>query len=223
MASLSHLQPESSSIHFECPDHTGSRIQTGVLTQALPHGVIYKTAADLLFMPTDLRAFTDAFTRPPAGSSHLIAQLSSIDPETGLTRATRRGATFITGVFEAHLPGCVSGAWVGASNSWGIVKMPQADKTAWLEHGGMKIRAMQSILGLKRLSVFQSGIGPTPDEREANEFRHLISSIWSPARIVSFGPDATTLRVPANSPSERAALSVLQKIHPEMRIHLIYR
>jgi hypothetical protein len=222
MQNLARIDHSDRTTTLEFPDHFASRVQHGVIIDRLEHGVLYATQSQRLVVPNNLLASTDAQApHPPMGSSQLLSLLSSRDPVTGHMRATRRGSLFITGVFELHLPGCVTGAWTGASQSWGIVRMSSEHKGAWLEMGGMKMRAMQTMLGLKRLSLYQTGTGDTPDECAINEFRHLINSIWSEARILSFNAKQAVLKARSDIPRHRAALAVLAKVYPDLNVTLL--
>lgn len=221
MMQSARLQTVPDSAHLEYPDHFASRVHHGVIIDRLEHGTVFATQSQRLLVPNDLLASTDTDAPPDKGTTQLLSLLSSRDPATGHFRGSRRGSLFITGVFEKHFPGCVSGAWTGASNSWGIVRMNSADKTAWLEHGGMKMRAMQAMLGLKRLSIFATGNGDTPEEQAASEFRNIVACIWTHARIVAFNGVSATIRAPHNPPQMRGALAVLAKIVPHVAVKLV--
>lgn len=220
MHQLAHLTPKAEYAFHEYPDTFARRVHQAAIIERLQHGVLFATPSQRLLIPNDLLASADAVTPPPEGTSQLLAILSSRDPVTGHIRATRRGTLFVTGVFELHLPGCVTGAWDGASHSWGIIRMSAEHRAAWLEARGMKLRAMQAMLGLRRLSVFQEGVGNSPEERLSDEFRHAISTIWREARIVSFSASEAVLKAPPNPLKERANLSVLSKIYPKLSLKL---
>lgn len=221
MQQLTHAGSDYT-VPFEYEDHFASRIQNGVVIDRLEHGVLYATQSQRLLVPNDLLAATDTQAHPPPmGSSQLLSLLSSRDAATGHLRGSRRGSLFITGVFEYHLPGCVSGAWTGASHSWGIVRMSSEHKTAWLEMRGMKLRALQTILGLKRLSLYQTGTGDTAEDRALNEFRHLINAIYPEARIIFFDGQEVVLKAQYDVPRRRATEALLAKIHPGLKVTLL--
>lgn len=220
MHQLTHVQPSAKAAFHEYPDAFARRVHQAVVLDHLQHGVLFATPSQRLLIPNDLLASTDAVTPPPEGTTQLLSVLSSRDPATGHIRATRRGSLFVTGVFEKHLPGCVTGAWDGASHSWGIVRMSAEHRAAWMEARGMKLRAMQAMLGLRRLSVFQEGVGDTAEQRLCDEFRHAVSTIWREAQIVSFSASEAVLKAPPNAVKERANLSVLSKIYPKLSLKL---
>jgi hypothetical protein len=221
MMQIARLQTVPDTAHLEYPDHFASRVHHGVIIDRLEHGTVFATQSQRLLVPNDLLASTDAITPPENGTTQLISLLSSRDPQTGYFRATRRGSPFITGVFERHYPGCVAGAWDGASHSWGILKMTPEHKAAWLELGGTKMRAMQAMLGLKRLSIFATGNGNSPEEIAASEFRNIITCIWTHARIVAFDGASATIKAPHNPPQVRGALAVLAKIMPHVAVKVV--
>lgn len=222
MQQLAHLEQSDHTAALEYPDHFASRVQHGVIIDRLAHGVLYATQTQRLLVPNDLLASADTLTDPPpVGSSQLLSLLSTRDAITGHMRGSRRGSLFITGVFEYHLPGCVTGAWTGASQSWGIVRMSAANRTAWLEMRGMKLRAVQTMLGLRRLSLYQTGSGDTTEERALSEFRHLISAIYPEARIIHFDGKETVLKAQHDVPRQRATEAVLAKIHPGLKVTLL--
>lgn len=222
MQNLAHIERSDHATTLEYPDHFASRVQHGVIIDRLEHGVLYATQSQRLLVPNELLASADTLTDPPPiGSSQMLSLLSSRDAITGHMRGSRRGSLFITGVFEYHLPGCVTGAWTGASHSWGIVRMSSEHKHAWLEMGGMKLRALQTMLGLRRLSLYQTGTGDTAEDRALNEFRHLISAIYPEARIIHFDGQETVLKAQHDVPRRRAAKAVLAKIHPGLKVTLL--
>jgi len=201
--------------------HLARRVLQATVEEHLQHGIVYATANQRLIIPSDLMAVADVCAPPTTGTAQSVALLSSRDPRTGLQRASRRGAEFVSGVLEHFDPGCVEGTWVGASNSWAVVKMDPHHKAAWLEVGGTKARAVQSILGLKRLSIFEAGQGSTDAQRVENELRHVLSCIWTHARLLSLEENRAVITAPRDETHTRAALPMLRKIMPGLSIELV--
>lgn len=218
MDQLSHLQPtlQHAALQYHHSDHMPGAVIHAAVLERHEHGTAFTADGHRFLIPTELLASLDTETIPPPGASQVIAVLAKSDPVTGYRHATRRGAAFIAGVFDTYLPNALSGAWVGASSSWGVVRMPDKIISHCLEAGGVKIRALQAIVGLKRLSLIPDGEGDTPEEREADCLRHCLGVVWPEAKILAHrGRDATLIL--RNHNYTRAKAALIAKIFPDTR------
>lgn len=182
-------------------------------------GIIYRVQDDkLVYVPENLVSVMDFHDKPPLGTKQVIAMCASVDPVSKMRVATRRGKEFVAAVAEEYYPECVSGIWMGASNSWAVIRMQPEHMSAWLEQDGINVKHLQTVLGLRRITLIPDGKGETELEKRDNEIKHFINNAWKACRIAQLEPTKIVLHMPleATDPRKlRTFQSMLQKIAPE--------
>jgi len=150
-------------------DGSPGRVLDGTVTGYRDGGVIYRVGANMVFVPENLLAVMDYHTRPPLGTEQVLVLINSREGgERGMRMATRRGKEFVAAVMESFHPESLSGIWMGASNSWAVLRMKQEHMNTWLESGGVNIKYMQQILGIRRITGIPEGRGENALERRNN-------------------------------------------------------
>lgn len=200
-------------------DGAPGRVLEGVVTGYQSSGVIYRIREDRhVLVPENLLSVTDVFNKPQLGAKQVLALIASTDEASKLRLATRRGREFVASVIEEYYPDCVSGIWTGASNSWAVIRMKPEHVTAWLEKGGINMKMMQQLLGLKRITLLPEGQGETPQERADNELKHFVNNAWKACRIMEITPARVVIHTPLDDQDPkkiRTFTSMLKKISPD--------
>lgn len=201
----------------EWGDGAPGRVLEGKVTGYRDGGVIYRVFDNMVLVPENLLSVSDFHQRPPLGTSQVLALCASAD-NAGMRQGTRRGREFVAAVMESYYPDCISGIWMGASNSWAVIRMKSEHMSAWLEQGGVNVRHLQSVLGLRRITLLPEGKGETEQDRRDNEIRHFVNNAWKACRIAALEPDRIVLHLPLDGEDprkQRTFASMLQKIAPE--------
>lgn len=199
-------------------DGSPGRIMEGVVTGYKDGGVIYRCAHNMVYVPENLLSVSDYHNRPQLGDEQVVALTASKDKESGMRQGTRRGREFVAAVMEAYYPGCVSGIWMGASNSWAVIRMEAEVMTEWLENGGVNVKHLQDVMGIRRITLVPQGKGESEQEQRDNEIRHFVNNVWKACRIAELTPQRIVIYTPldSNDPRKlRTFTSMLRKIIPE--------
>lgn len=199
-------------------DGAPGRVLEGTVAGFRDGGVIYRAAHNLVFVPENLLSVADYHERPPLGTKQAMALCASRDQASGMRMGTRRGREFVASVMELYYPGCVSGIWMGASNSWAVIRMLPDVMTQWLENGGVNVRHLQKVLGIRRITLIPEGQAENEQENRDSEIRHFVNNAWKACRIEQLAPDRIVIHTPldSNDPRKlRTFTSMLKKIAPE--------
>ena len=199
-------------------DGAPGRIMDGEVVGYRDGGIIYRVQENLVFIPESLISVLDFHKKPPLGEKQVLALCSSLDPVSKLRTASRRGREFVLGVTEAYYPDCVTGLWMGASNSWAVIRMRSEDMSTWLENGGVNVRHLQDVCGLRRITLLPEGKGETEQEVKDNEIKHFINNAWKACKIAVLDEDRIVLHTPMDRQDPRKLrtfTSMLKKIAPE--------
>jgi hypothetical protein len=205
-------------------DGSPGRVLEGAVSGYRDGGVIYRVQDNLLLVPENLLSVMDFHNRPELGATQVLALCSSKDRESGMRIATRRGREFVASVAECYYPGCISGIWMGASNSWAVIRMSPDDMSAWLENDGVNIKHLQDVLGLRRITLIPEGQSDDDQENRDAEVKHFINNAWRDCRIRQLEPELIELVTPVDQRDPRKLrtfTSMLKKIAPE-REQVIY-
>lgn len=199
-------------------DGSPGRIVEGQVAGFRDGGVIYRVAHNLVFVPENLLSVMDYHERPPLGETQAIALCASKDKVSGMRTGTRRGLEFVAAVMECYYSDCVSGIWMGASNSWAVIRMDPEVMSEWLENGGVNVQHLQKVLGVRRITLLPEGEGEDEQESRDNELRHFVNNSWKACQIRELTPERVVLFTPldSNDPRKlRTFSSMLKKIAPE--------
>lgn len=188
------------------------------------NGIIYRLPEDkFVFIPENLLSVMDFHTKPPLGTKQVVAMCASVDPVSKMRVATRRGKEFVSAVTEEYYPECISGIWMGASNSWAVIRMQPEHMSAWLEKDGINVKHLQNVLGLRRITLIPDGKGETEQEKRDNEIKHFVNNAWKACKIEEISPTRIKIHTPVDKQDPRKLrtfTSMLQKLAPE-REHII--
>lgn len=205
-------------------DGAPGRVLEGEVAGFRDGGIIYRLPEDkFVFVPENLMSVVDFHEKPAIGAKQVIAMCASTDPVSKMRTATRRGKEFVSSVTEAYYPGCISGIWMGASNSWAVIRMKPEDMSAWLEKDGVNVKHLQTVLGLRRITLVPEGKGESEQEKKDNELKHFINNAWKACKIEEISPDRIVIHTPLDQQDPRKSrtfASMLQKLAPE-REHVI--
>jgi hypothetical protein len=199
-------------------DGAPGRVLEGEVAGYRDGGIIYRVQENLVFIPDNLMSVMDFHNTPPVGNSQVLALCASLDPVSKMRIATRRGKEFVLAVTEAYYPDCVTGLWMGASNSWAVIRMAAEDMSTWLENGGVNVKHLQQVCGLRRITLLPDGKGETEQERKDNELKHFVNNAWKACQIAVLEPDRVILHTPMDKQDPRKLRtfsSMLKKIAPE--------
>ena len=199
-------------------DGAPGRVMEGVVTGFRDGGVIYRVAHNHVFVPEKLLSVMDYQTRPELGQEQAISLISSKDEVSGLRMGSRRGHEFVAAVMECYYPECVSGIWMGASNSWAVIRMDPEVMHEWLENNGMNLKHLQDVLGIRRITLIPEGTDEDEQKNRDSELRHFVNNSWRACRIRELTPDRVVLHTPIdmNDPRKlRTFQAMLEKIAPE--------
>lgn len=200
-------------------DGAPGRILEGEVAGYRDGGIIYRVNEDkFVLVPENLMAVADFHEKPPIGTKQVIAMCASLDELTKMRTASRRGKEFVAAVTDEYYPGSVSGIWMGASNSWAVLRMTAEHMSAWLEADGINVKHLQQVLGLRRITLIPDGKGETDQERRDNEIKHFINNAWKACQIKVLEPNRIVIHTPLEGTDPRKLRtfqSMLQKIAPE--------
>ena len=205
-------------------DGAPGRMMEGDVAGYRDGGIIYRVQENLVFVPENLVSVMDFHEKPTLGSKQVLALCSSLDPASKMRTASRRGKEFVLGVTEAYYPDCVTGLWMGASNSWAVIRMRAEDMSTWLENGGVNVKHLQQVCGLRRITLLPEGKGETEQECKDNELKHFINNAWKDCQIAVIEPDRIVIHTPMDKQDPRKLrtfLSMLKKISPEREAVII--
>lgn len=205
-------------------DGAPGRILEGEVSGFRDGGIIYRVQDNLVFIPENLLSVMDFHNKPPLGTRQVLALCSSLDPVSKLRIATRRGKEFVSAVTEEYYPDCISGIWMGASNSWAVIRMNAEDMSAWLEQGGVNVKHLQNVLGLRRITLLPEGKGEDEQECSDNELKHFVNNAWKACKIAVIEPDKLVIHTPLDNQDPRKIrtfTSMLTKIAPEREVVLM--
>jgi hypothetical protein len=199
-------------------DGAPGRVLEGEVAGYRDGGIIYRVQENLVFIPDNLMSVMDFHNKPPVSTSQVLALCASLDPVSKMRIATRRGKEFVLAVTEAYYPDCVTGLWMGASNSWAVIRMAAEDMSTWLENGGVNVKHLQQVCGLRRITLVPDGKGETEQECKDNELKHFVNNAWKACQIALLEPDRIVLHTPMDKQDPRKLRtfsSMLKKIAPE--------
>lgn len=203
---------------FQWGDGAPGRVLEGEVAGFRDGGIFYRVGTNLAFIPENLLSVMDYHNKPEVGKKQVLTLCASRDPVAGMRMATRRGKEFVAAVTECYYPDCITGIWMGASNSWAVIRMKAEHMSAWLEHGGVNIKHLQDILGVRRITLLPEGKGETEQERLDNEIRHFVNNAWRACRIAQLEDDRIVIHTPIDSDDPRKLrtfCSMLKKLAPE--------
>jgi hypothetical protein len=200
-------------------DNAPGRIVEGDVAGFRDGGTIYRLPEDkFVFVPENLLSVMDFHEKPAIGTKQVLAMCASVEPVSKMRIATRRGKEFVAAVTEEYYPECISGIWMGASNSWAVIRMAPEHMSAWLEKDGINVKHLQNVLGLRRITLIPDGKGETDQERKDNEVKHFINNAWKACKIAVLEPDRIVIHTPMDKQDPRKLRtfsSMLQKLAPE--------
>lgn len=199
-------------------DGSPGRIVEGVVAGYRDGGVIYRVAHKLIYVPENLLSVLDFHEKPQLGENQVLALVASKDKDSGMRMATRRGVEFVAAVMEAYYPDCISGIWMGASNSWAVIRMRADVMSEWLENGGVNVQHLQKVLGVRRITLIPAGEDEDEQVARDGEIRHFVNNAWKACQIRELTPRRIVLFTPldSNDPRKlRTFCSMLKKIAPE--------
>ncbi|PIZ29666.1 MAG: hypothetical protein COY40_06430 [Alphaproteobacteria bacterium CG_4_10_14_0_8_um_filter_53_9] len=205
-------------------DGAPGRILEGEVAGFRDGGVLYRLPEDkFVIIPENLLAVADYHEKPPIGTKQVLAMCASIDEKSKMRTATRRGKEFVSAVTDAYYPESVSGIWMGASNSWAVIRMKAETMSAWLEKDGVNVKHLQTVLGLRRITLVPEGKGETEQEIKDNELKHFVNNAWKACKIDEMTPEKLVINMPIDQQDPRKVrtfTSMLQKLAPE-REHIL--
>ncbi len=203
-------------------DGAPGRVVEGVVEELRPDGIVYGMRDNRkVVVPENLLSVNDTYNKPSLGTKQVLALIAGKDEATGHRLASRRGKEFVASVLEEFQPDCVSGVWTGASNSWAVIRMSAANVSNWLENGGMNMKAMQALLGLKRITLMPEGKGESEEERFENELKHFVNNAWKDCLVRRITPEEVTVYTPIHDQDPkklRTFTSMLKKIIPDRNV-----
>lgn len=200
-------------------DGSPGRLLEGEVAGFRDNGIIYRLPEDkFVFIPENLMSVMDFHDKPALGAKQVLAMCASIEPTSKMRIASRRGKEFVSAVAEEYYPGCVSGIWMGASNSWAVIRMKPEDMSAWLEKDGVNVKHLQTVCGLRRITLVPEGKGESEQEKRDNELKHFINNAWKACKIAEITPTKIVIHTPVDKQDPRKLrtfCSMLTKIAPE--------
>lgn len=198
-------------------DGAPGRILEGEVCGFRDGGVLFRVLSQFVTVPENLLSVSDYQKKPAVGQKQVIVLCASKD-QYNMRMATRRGKEFVAAVMECYYPDCVSGIWMGASNSWAVIRMKPDVMSKWLENGGVNVKYLQNELGLRRITLVPEGEGESDQERADSEIRHFVNNAWRKCKIAELHPNKIVLHTPldeADPRKLRTFCSMLQKLAPE--------
>ena len=199
-------------------DGAPGRVLEGEVAGYRDGGIFYRVGTKHVYIPENLLSVMDFHEKPALGTKQVLTLCASRDGVAGMRVGTRRGKEFVAAVMECYYPECISGIWMGASNSWAVIRMTSEHMSMWLENGGVNVRHLQNILGVRRITLLPEGEGETEEEMRANEIRHFVNNAWQACRVASITEDRIVIHTPIDNQDPRKVrtfTSMLKKIAPE--------
>ncbi|MAF31680.1 MAG: hypothetical protein VXY83_05415 [Pseudomonadota bacterium] len=199
-------------------DGAPGRVLEGEVAGYRDGGIFYRVGTKHVYIPENLLSVMDFHEKPALGTKQVLTLCASRDGVAGMRVGTRRGKEFVAAVMECYYPECISGIWMGASNSWAVIRMTAEHMSMWLENGGVNVRHLQNILGVRRITLLPEGEGETEEEMRANEIRHFVNNAWQACRVASITEDRIVIHTPIDNQDPRKVrtfTSMLKKIAPE--------
>ncbi len=197
-------------------DGSPGRVLEGKVAGFRDGGVIYRVTDNMVYVPESLLSVMDYHNKPELGTEQVLALCAS--KTNGMRLATRRGKEFVAAVMECYYPGCISGIWMGASNSWAVIRMSQEHVSEWLSQGGVNIKHLQGVLGVRRITLIPEGYGEDEQLSRDNELRHFVNNAWKDCKIGNLEPEKVVIYTPMGTEDPRKLrtfTSMLKKIAPE--------
>lgn len=195
------------------------RILEGEVAGYRESGLIYRVQEDkFVFVPENLMSVMDFHEKPPVGTKQVLAMCASIEPVSKMRMASRRGKEFVAAVTEEYYPGSITAIWMGASNSWAVIRMKPEHMSAWLEQDGINVKHLQQVLGLRRITLIPDGKGETEQEKRDSEIKHFINNAWKACKIHVLEANRIVLHTPLDQQDPRKLRtfqSMLAKIAPD--------
>lgn len=187
-------------------------------------GVIYRVSGQFVIIPENLLSVADYKKRPEIGEKQIIVLCSSKDKH-GLKTATRRGKEFVGAVMECYYPNCITEMWMGASNSWAVIKMSEDVMKEWMAEEGANLRYLQKILGIRRITLIPESDQEISLERDREELSSFIYSAWKGAEISTIDDLNVVINIPLEEEIDprkmRTFMSMLKKISPEREFQIV--
>lgn len=187
-------------------------------------GVIYRASGQFVIVPENLLSVADYRKRPTIGEKQVIVLCSSKDKH-GLRSATRRGKEFVGAVMECYYPDCISGLWMGASNSWAVIKMSKEHMEEWTAEEGANLRYLQKILGIRRITLIPESEAETEQLRKDEELASFIQSAWKGCEISKLTASNGVINLPLDQEIDprklRTFSSMLKKVDPEREFEIV--
>lgn len=187
-------------------------------------GVIYRVSGQFVVIPENLLSVADYKKRPGIGEKQIIVLCSSTDKH-GLKTATRRGKEFVGAVIECYYPDCISEMWMGASNSWAVIKMSESAMQEWMAEDGANLRYLQKILGIRRITIIPESEAELEQDRKNEELASFIASAWKGAEISKIDESQVVIGIPLEEELDprkmRTFTSMLKKINPEREFEIV--
>lgn len=204
-------------------DGAPGRILEGDVQGYRDGGIIYKVLNQFVYIPENLLSVLDYQKKPAVGSKQVLALCASKDGQ-GMRIATRRGKEFVAAVMECYYPRCISKIWMGASNSWAVIRMQADVMGKWLENDGVNVKFLQGILGLRRITLIPEGQGLSRQEQADSEVKHFVNNAWRKCKIAELQPHRVVIQTPLDEPDPRKLrtfTAMLQKICPERQVVIV--
>lgn len=187
-------------------------------------GVIYRSSGQFVVIPENLLSVSDFRKRPEIGEKQVIVLCSSKD-KYGLKTATRRGKEFVGAVMECYYPDCISGLFMGASNSWAVIRMSKEHMENWVAEEGANLRYLQKVLGIRRITLIPESELETDQMRKDEELTSFINSAWKNCEISKLEPSNVIINLPLDAPVDprklRTFSSMLSKVAPEREFEIV--
>lgn len=187
-------------------------------------GVIYRVSGQFVIVPENLLSVSDFRKRPELGEKQVIVLCSSKD-KYNMKTATRRGKEFVGAVMECYYPNCISGLWMGASNSWAVIKMSKEHMEEWTSQEGANLRYLQKILGIRRITLIPESEAESLQERNDEELVSFINSAWKNCEVSKMDSNNVTINLPLDAPVDprklRTFTSMLKKVSPEREFEVV--
>lgn len=197
-------------------DGAPGRVLEGIVSGYRDGGIIYRVNDNMVYVPENLLSVKDFHEKPELGTEQVLALCST--KISGMRIGSRRGKEFVSAIMECYYPGCISGIWMGASNSWAVIRMSPDHVTEWLAQGGLNIKHLQGVLGVRRITLLPEGLGEDEQLSRDNELRHFVNNAWKDCKIGNLEPEKIVIYTPMGTEDPRKLrtfTSMLKKIAPE--------
>jgi hypothetical protein len=200
------------------------RILEGEVAGYRDGGVLYRVSGQFVTVPENLLSVADYKKRPDIGDKQVIVLCSSKD-KYNMKTATRRGKEFVGAVMECYYPSCISALWMGASNSWAVIRMSKDHMDEWTADEGQNLRFIQGVLGIRRITIIPESEAETEQERRDEELQSFIASAEKHCEVSKLEPTNVTINLPLDAPIDprrlRTFVSMLKKVSPEREFEIV--